>query len=161
MRRGVDAFLLLYRRILLLCKQEPSFLATLLTFIRFNNPDKGAVSHAIVHRALWEYLTAVNATKDDAEREKHRREICETYVALSSLYSRFLISFKLPGNSSRDGSHKRWKPGSSRLPCIWLCKRQETDPEGFETSYRIHVCRRRGATSALHRSGRPGVRRDF
>lgn len=44
---------------------------------RFNNPDKGAVTHAIVHRALWEYLLAVNDTRDEAERERLRKEIFE------------------------------------------------------------------------------------
>ncbi|THH01960.1 hypothetical protein EW026_g824 [Hermanssonia centrifuga] len=44
----------------------------------FNNPDKGAVSHAIVHRALWEYLVAVNDLEDEADREKLRREIFES-----------------------------------------------------------------------------------
>jgi hypothetical protein len=47
---------------------------------RFNNPDKGAVTHAIVHRALWEYLLAVNDTPDEAEREKLRREMFERFV---------------------------------------------------------------------------------
>ncbi|PCH37111.1 ARM repeat-containing protein [Wolfiporia cocos MD-104 SS10] len=44
----------------------------------FNNPDKGAVSHAIVHRVLWEYLAAINALEDEAEQEKLRREIFES-----------------------------------------------------------------------------------
>ncbi|KXN85890.1 Pumilio homology domain family member 6 [Leucoagaricus sp. SymC.cos] len=44
----------------------------------FNNPDKGAVTHAVVHRALWEYLTAINSLSDEAEREKLRREIFES-----------------------------------------------------------------------------------
>ncbi|KAJ3551893.1 hypothetical protein NM688_g4447 [Phlebia brevispora] len=44
----------------------------------FNNSDKGAVSHAIVHRALWEYLMAVNDLEDVAEAEKLRRELFET-----------------------------------------------------------------------------------
>ena len=47
---------------------------------RFNNPDKGAVTHAIVHRVLWEYLFAVNDTPEEAERDKLRREIFETFV---------------------------------------------------------------------------------
>jgi len=42
-----------------------------------NNPDKGAITHAITHRALWEYLCAINETKDEPEREKLRREIFE------------------------------------------------------------------------------------
>ena len=50
---------------------------------RFNNPDKGAITHAIVHRALWEYLTSVNDSPDEAEREKLRREIFERYDYLS------------------------------------------------------------------------------
>ncbi|KIY70047.1 ARM repeat-containing protein [Cylindrobasidium torrendii FP15055 ss-10] len=44
----------------------------------FNNSDKGAVTHAIVHRALWEYITAVNAIPEDDHREKAFREIFET-----------------------------------------------------------------------------------
>lgn len=46
----------------------------------FNNSDKGAVSHAIVHRVLWEYLSAINENEDEAEREKLRREVFETCV---------------------------------------------------------------------------------
>lgn len=46
--------------------------------LSFNNSDKGAVAHAIVHRALWEYLDAVNGLEDEAEREKLRREMFET-----------------------------------------------------------------------------------
>ncbi|KAF5349033.1 hypothetical protein D9758_012725 [Tetrapyrgos nigripes] len=49
----------------------------------FNNPDKGAIDHLIVHRALWEYLEGVNALlpdatpADSAEKEKLRREVFE------------------------------------------------------------------------------------
>jgi pumilio family protein 6 len=43
----------------------------------FNNSDKGAITHAIVHRALLEYLSAVNETEDESEREKLRKEIFE------------------------------------------------------------------------------------
>ncbi|EGO22720.1 hypothetical protein SERLADRAFT_356787 [Serpula lacrymans var. lacrymans S7.9] len=44
----------------------------------FNNPDKGAVTHAIVHRALWEYLSAVNDIPEETEREKLRKEMFES-----------------------------------------------------------------------------------
>ncbi|KAH9949712.1 ARM repeat-containing protein [Amylocystis lapponica] len=44
----------------------------------FNNPDKGAVSHAIVHRAMWEYLIAVNELESVEEQEKLRREMFES-----------------------------------------------------------------------------------
>ncbi|KAI6038567.1 armadillo-type protein [Pisolithus marmoratus] len=44
----------------------------------FNNPDKGAVVHAIVHRALWEFLSAVHDVEDETEGEKLRREIFES-----------------------------------------------------------------------------------
>ncbi|THH26885.1 hypothetical protein EUX98_g7302 [Antrodiella citrinella] len=50
----------------------------------FNNPDKGAVSHAIVHRALWEYLVAINDLEDEVERETLRRalfESCQDVIA--------------------------------------------------------------------------------
>ncbi|KAJ6551671.1 puf family RNA-binding protein [Mycena capillaripes] len=43
----------------------------------FNNSDKGAVTHAVVHRALWEYIVAVNDSPDEAEGEKQLREIFE------------------------------------------------------------------------------------
>ncbi|EAU87141.1 puf family RNA-binding protein [Coprinopsis cinerea okayama7 len=44
----------------------------------FNNPDKGAVTHAIIHRVLWEYLQALNSLPEEEEREKLRREMFET-----------------------------------------------------------------------------------
>ncbi|KAG6816173.1 hypothetical protein H0H87_008097 [Tephrocybe sp. NHM501043] len=44
----------------------------------FNNPDKGAVTHAVVHRALWEYLSALNDVADETERDKLRHEMFET-----------------------------------------------------------------------------------
>ncbi|GBE84550.1 ARM repeat-containing protein [Sparassis latifolia] len=50
----------------------------------FNNPDKGAVAHSVVHRALWEYLTAINGLDDGTEQEKLRREmfeICQDVLA--------------------------------------------------------------------------------
>lgn len=43
-----------------------------------NNPDKGAITHAVVHRALWEYISAVNTIQDETEREKLAREIFES-----------------------------------------------------------------------------------
>ncbi|KAJ7025570.1 armadillo-type protein [Mycena alexandri] len=43
----------------------------------FNNSDKGAVTHAVVHRALWEYIVAVNSSSDEADAEKQLREIFE------------------------------------------------------------------------------------
>ncbi|KIY50223.1 puf family RNA-binding protein [Fistulina hepatica ATCC 64428] len=44
----------------------------------FNNSDKGAVSHAIVHRVLWEYVCAVNSLQSSSEPEKRFWEIFET-----------------------------------------------------------------------------------
>ncbi|KAH7323362.1 armadillo-type protein [Rhizoctonia solani] len=47
----------------------------------FNNPDKGAVSHAIVHRVLWEYLNelALLEESEKEEAERLRRELFDTY----------------------------------------------------------------------------------
>lgn len=53
---------------------------TRLARYRFNNEDKGAVTHAVVHHALWEYLDALEMIQDEAERDKGRREIFEMYV---------------------------------------------------------------------------------
>jgi hypothetical protein len=59
---------------------------------RFNNPDKGAITHAIVHRALWEYLLAVNDTPDEVEREKQRREMFERFLLILSCHYFSLVS---------------------------------------------------------------------
>ena len=48
--------------------------------IRLNNSDKGAISHAIFHRALWEYLAQVGQLEDEELQEKLRREIFEGYL---------------------------------------------------------------------------------
>lgn len=45
----------------------------------FNNSDKGAVSHAVVHRALWEYLSTINVLSDETESGKLRREMFDRY----------------------------------------------------------------------------------
>jgi pumilio homology domain family member 6 len=47
-----------------------------------NNSEKGAVSHALVHRVLWEYLSAINDIEDTSEKEKLRREMFEWYGPL-------------------------------------------------------------------------------
>ncbi|KAH9975311.1 armadillo-type protein [Lactifluus volemus] len=46
--------------------------------LMFNNSDKGPLRHAIVHRALWEYLSEIVRTTDDGEREKTYREIFDS-----------------------------------------------------------------------------------
>lgn len=53
----------------------------------FDNPDKGAVSHAIVHRALCEYLLELRSLPSEEEGEKARREVFEK----CALLSRFLL----------------------------------------------------------------------
>ena len=45
----------------------------------FNNSDKGAVSHNVVHRALWEYLSAINVSLDETESGKLRREMFDRF----------------------------------------------------------------------------------
>lgn len=53
-----------------------------LTRYRFNNSDKtNGITYAIVHRALWEYLSAINESTivpSETEREKLRREMFES-----------------------------------------------------------------------------------
>lgn len=44
-----------------------------------NNPEKGSIALDIVHRALWEYLTALSELEDEAKRETLWREIFEAY----------------------------------------------------------------------------------
>ncbi|KAJ4473395.1 ARM repeat-containing protein [Lentinula edodes] len=47
----------------------------------FNNPDKGAVRHAIVHCATWEYLDVLGRMQD-SEAEKLRRDLFENCAEL-------------------------------------------------------------------------------
>ncbi len=44
---------------------------------RFNNPEKGPIRHAIVHRALREYLSEIARISNDGEREKMYNGIFE------------------------------------------------------------------------------------
>ncbi|KAG8939276.1 pumilio domain member 6, partial [Tulasnella sp. 408] len=43
----------------------------------FENPDKGAVGHPVVHRALWEYLQEVSRLPTAEEQAKARSEMFE------------------------------------------------------------------------------------
>ncbi|EJT99624.1 puf family RNA-binding protein [Dacryopinax primogenitus] len=50
----------------------------------FNNPDKGAASLSIVHKATWEYLSELCGLPDEAEQERLRREVfdnCQELLA--------------------------------------------------------------------------------
>jgi pumilio family protein 6 len=55
----------------------PSSILFITPNCRFNHSDKGPLRHAIVHRALWEYLCEIAQTSDDGEREKMYYEIFE------------------------------------------------------------------------------------
>ncbi|TIA71756.1 hypothetical protein E3P91_02342 [Wallemia ichthyophaga] len=43
----------------------------------FEHSDKGAVSHSIVHRALWEYMSALDLVYDQVEAGKKRKSLLE------------------------------------------------------------------------------------
>ncbi|KAG8911883.1 pumilio domain member 6 [Tulasnella sp. 417] len=43
----------------------------------FDNPDKGAVGHPVVHRALWEYLQEVSRLPTPEDQTKARNEMFE------------------------------------------------------------------------------------
>lgn len=53
------------------------------------------MTHAIVHRALWEYLVAVTENPDEVEREKQRREMFEWYVCFLSKLEHVPIFFDI------------------------------------------------------------------
>lgn len=53
--------------------------------LSLNNSDKGAVSHAIFHRALWEYLSQVNGIENEEVQEKMRRSVFEGCVLQNDL----------------------------------------------------------------------------
>jgi pumilio homology domain family member 6 len=74
----------------------------LTTFISFENPEKGAVSNAIVHCALWEYVSELELLSDQAEAERLRREIIDlcldtiaemVHTRHGSLVSRYLLAY--------------------------------------------------------------------
>jgi pumilio family protein 6 len=62
---------------LMLVFHPPSSVLFITPNCRFNHSDKGPLRHAIVHRALWEYLCEIAQTSDDGEREKMYYEIFE------------------------------------------------------------------------------------
>ncbi len=71
---------------------------------RFNNSDKGSVRHAIVHRALWEYLSEA-ANSDDSEREKLFYEMFERlYIPLLRI-PQSLTGVQLQRLVCRDGTY--------------------------------------------------------
>lgn len=43
----------------------------------FEHSDKGAVSHSIVHRALWEYMSALDFVYGQEEADKKRKSLLE------------------------------------------------------------------------------------
>lgn len=51
----------------------------ILTHHRLNNPEKGAMTHAIVHRLLWEYQEALCELENEVEREVLWREMFQAY----------------------------------------------------------------------------------
>ena len=57
--------------------------SVLIENLRLNNTEKGAVSHAIFHRVLWEYLSQLNVLENEDEKERLRRELFETCVVFS------------------------------------------------------------------------------
>ncbi|THU90371.1 ARM repeat-containing protein [Dendrothele bispora CBS 962.96] len=106
----------------------------------FNNPDKGAIEHAIVHRALWEYLESISALPKDQEGEKNkmRRDMFELILPhLPSLVhttsgSRAVREYIARGSAKeRKNIIKQLKPhvvkmasdeeASLVLWCLWDC----------------------------------------
>lgn len=71
---------------------------------RFNNSDKGSVRHAIVHRALWEYLSEL-ANFDDSEREKLFYEIFERLHIPLLCIPQSLTGTQLQRPACRDGTY--------------------------------------------------------
>ncbi|TFK45263.1 ARM repeat-containing protein [Heliocybe sulcata] len=88
----------------------------------FNNSDKGAVTHGIVHHALWEYVTEVNSLEDDAEREKLYREIfdsCEDSLAemVHTKHGSRVVREFIARGTAKDRKHvvKALKPHIQRI----------------------------------------------
>ena len=88
-----------------------------LTLSRLNNSDKGAVSHSIFHRALWEFLAQVSDLADDEALEKLQRSVFEEYVFFELISWRILdASWRMPRVIRRNSAYERWVargPGNS------------------------------------------------
>ncbi|EPQ51495.1 ARM repeat-containing protein [Gloeophyllum trabeum ATCC 11539] len=88
----------------------------------FNNSDKGAVTHGIVHHALWEYITEVNAMEDEAEREKLFREMfdsCQDVLAemVHTKHGSRVVREFIARGTAKDRKHiiKALKPHIERI----------------------------------------------
>ena len=49
------------------------------------------MTHAVVHRALWEYLSTVNGLSDETESEKLRREMFDRYEEIFACFKFFFV----------------------------------------------------------------------
>ncbi|KZT21924.1 ARM repeat-containing protein [Neolentinus lepideus HHB14362 ss-1] len=88
----------------------------------FNNSDKGAVTHAIVHHALWEYITEINSLEDDAEQAKLYREIfdsCQDVIAemVHTKHGSRVVREFIARGTAKDRKHivKALKPHIERI----------------------------------------------
>lgn len=52
-------------------------------FVRFNNPEKGAIQHSIIHRLVRDYMTLCTSLADN---DKRRADLFESYVCLLILF---------------------------------------------------------------------------
>lgn len=75
---------------------------------RLNNSDKGAVTHAVVHRALWEYLSYLVELENEVEREKLWKEIFEAYALMLLLSLTTNLYPQVSGCYCGNGPHERW-----------------------------------------------------
>lgn len=94
----------------------------------FNNPDKGAVGHQIVHRALWEYLQEIN-TEDEASADKKRQELFERFADFVLFDDGLFRDIRcadagtvwlaqLPGTRGRNGSYQGRQSSRTRIPRV-------------------------------------------
>ena len=111
-----------------------------MSVVSFNNPDKGALTHAIVHRALWEYVAAVIAHPDRALSEKLYRE-----------------AFDMCQDTLAEMVHTK---DGSRVAREFLARgsaKEQTYHQAPEQACYPDVHRRGRAAGALHRGGCGGV----
>ena len=59
--------------------------------VSLNNPEKGAISFAVFHHVLLEYLQAVGTLENEEEKEKMRRDVFEGYDIIDSRFTFFFM----------------------------------------------------------------------
>lgn len=118
------------------------------------------MTHAVVHRILWEYLCAISMIDDEAEQEKLRRDIFDRYCTIADFSRNETHSISCQESlaemvHTKDGSRvvrEFLVRGSAKVRHLALLTMThdidilghtgpKTNTQGPQTSYRTYVSR--------------------